>query len=59
MPDLKLDKDGKITAVMPAAAGGHGEEGGRQRRLLLRHRPALVVNFEDGSVVRFLQITME
>jgi flagellar FliL protein len=56
------DKDGKITAIVPVApaAGGHGEggEGGKQS-LYFAIDPPLVVNFEDGSVVRFLQISME
>jgi flagellar FliL protein len=61
MPDLQLDKDGKITVIVPVApAGGHGEsaEGGKVS-LYYAIDPPLVVNFEDGSVVRFLQITME
>jgi flagellar protein FliL len=61
LPDFKLDKDGKITAIVPvaAAAGGHGEEGGAKTSMYYAIDPPLVVNFEDGSVVRFLQITME
>ncbi len=60
LPDFKLDKDGKITAVAPvAAAGGHGEEGAGKAAMYYAIDPPLVVNFEDGSVVRFLQITME
>jgi flagellar FliL protein len=60
MPDFKLDKDGKITPVMPvASSGGHGEEGGGKASVFYAIDPPLVVNFEDGSVVRFLQITME
>src|SRR5277367_5809438 len=61
-PDMQLDKDGKITAIAPAAAGGHGgEEGGPGKGAAVYYAidPPLVVNFEDGSVVRFLQITME
>ncbi len=59
-PDFKLDKDGKITAVVPAGpSGGHGEEGGGKSSLYYAIDPPLVVNFEDGSVVRFLQISME
>ena len=58
MPDFKLDKDGKITAVAPvASSGGHGEEGGKGS-LFYAIDPPLVVNFEDGSAVRFLQISM-
>ena len=60
MPDFKLDKDGKITPVAEAASsGGHGEEGAAKSTAYYAIDPPLVVNFEDGSVVRFLQITME
>jgi len=60
MPDLKLDKDGNITAVASAAGGSHGEDaGGGKAAVYYAIDPPLVVNFEDGSVVRFLQITME
>jgi flagellar FliL protein len=59
MPDFKLDKDGKITAIVPVtAAGGHGEEAAKAS-FFLPIDPPLVVNFEDGSAVRFLQISME
>jgi flagellar FliL protein len=60
LPDFKLDKDGKITAIEPVSgSGGHGEDGGARASLFYAIDPPLVVNFEDGSVVRFLQITME
>jgi flagellar FliL protein len=60
MPDFKLDKDGKITAVVPvSSSGGHGEEGGAKSSVYYAIDPPLVVNFEDGSAVRFLQISME
>jgi flagellar protein FliL len=60
LPDLKLDKDGKITAIVPVVAGHKGEEAGPGKSALYYAiDPPLVVNFEDGSVVRFLQITME
>jgi flagellar protein FliL len=59
LPDLQLDKDGKIKAIVPVAAA-HGEEGGPGKAAVYYAiDPALVVNFEDGSAVRFLQITME
>jgi flagellar FliL protein len=59
MPDLKLDKDGKITPIVPiVAASAHGEEGAKAS-LFYPIDPPLVVNFEDGSAVRFLQISME
>src|SRR6266481_2039764 len=57
---LQLDKDGKIKAIVPVAAAAHGEEGGAGKAAVYYAiDPPLVVNFEDGSVVRFLQITME
>jgi len=60
LPDLKLGKDGLITAVVPPAASGkEGGEGGAKSVVYYAIDPPLVVNFEDGSVVRFLQITME
>src|SRR5258708_12695439 len=60
LPDLQLDKDGKIKAIVPVAAAAHGEEGGAGKAAVYYAiDPPLVVNFEDGSVVRFLQITME
>jgi flagellar FliL protein len=60
MPDLKMGKDGLITAVVPVhAAGKEGGEGESKTALYYAIDPPLVVNFEDGSVVRFLQITME
>jgi flagellar protein FliL len=61
LPDLKLDKDGKITAIVPPPPAAHGEEGGSSGKPAVYYAidPPLVVNFEDGSAVRFLQITME
>jgi flagellar FliL protein len=62
MPDFKLDKDGKITPVMgSSSSGGHGEggEGGGKAAVYYAIDPPLVVNFEDGSVVRFLQLPMD
>jgi flagellar protein FliL len=62
LPDLQLDKDGKIKAIVPVAAGAHGGEGGPgagAAAVYFPIDPPLVVNFEEGSAVRFLQITME
>jgi flagellar protein FliL len=61
LPDLQLDKDGRIKAIVPVAVGAHGEEGagGKGASVYFAIDPPLVVNFEDGSAVRFLQITME
>jgi flagellar FliL protein len=60
LPDLQLDKDGKIKAIVPVVVAAHGEQAGPGKvALYYAIDPPLVVNFEDGSVVRFLQITME
>ncbi len=60
LPDLKLDKDGKITAIVPVAAPRDTARRARAKApLYYAIDPPLVVNFEDGSAVRFLQITME
>jgi flagellar FliL protein len=61
LPDMQLDKDGKIKAIVPVVvAAAHGEEGGSGKAAVYYAiDPPLVVNFEDGSAVRFLQITME
>jgi flagellar protein FliL len=61
LPDMQLDKDGKIKAIVPVASASHGgEEGGTGKSAVyFAIDPPLVVNFEDGSVVRFLQISME
>ena len=59
MPDLKLGKDGTITPVVKVSSGEHGAEGGAKAAVYYAIDPPLVVNFEDGSVVRFLQISME
>jgi flagellar protein FliL len=59
IPELKLGKDGTITPVVPVSSGAHGEEGAAKASIYYAIDPPLVVNFEDGSVVRFLQITME
>jgi flagellar FliL protein len=61
LPDLKMDKDGKITAIVPVAVAAKSAEGGGSGKPSVYYAidPPLVVNFEDGSAVRFLQITME
>ena len=59
IPELKLGKDGTITPVVKVSSGEHGAEGGAKASVYYAIDPPLVVNFEDGSVVRFLQITME
>ncbi|HEX3951412.1 MAG TPA: flagellar basal body-associated FliL family protein [Steroidobacteraceae bacterium] len=61
LPDLKLDKDGKITAIVPVPAAEKSAEHGGAGKPSVYYAidPPLVVNFEEGSAVRFLQITME
>ena len=60
LPDLQLDKDGKIKAIAPEGAAGHGGEGDASKgAVYYAIDPPLVVNFEEGSAVRFLQISME
>jgi len=58
-PDMKLGADGKITPIVPVSAAGHGGEGGAKSEIYYALDPPLVVNFEDGAAVRFLQITVE
>lgn len=63
-PDYKLGADGAITVVKPvkavkAAEGGEGGGGEVKAAIYYAIDPPLVVNFEEGSAVRFLQITME
>jgi flagellar protein FliL len=59
LPDFKLDKDGKITAIVPVPAPSEHGEGEAKASVFYAIDPPLVVNFEDGSAVRFLQISME
>jgi flagellar protein FliL len=59
MPELRLDKDGNITAVAAGAAAASKEGGAGKPSLYYAIDPPLVVNFEDGSSVRFLQISMQ
>jgi len=61
LPDLKLDKDGKITAIVPVVVAAKKDEksGPAKPAVYYAIDPPLVVNFEDGSAVRFLQISME
>ena len=59
LPDLQLGKDGKIKAIVPVAVAAHGGEGeAGAASVYYAIDPPLVVNFEDGSAVRFLQIAM-
>lgn len=59
LPDLQLDKDGKIKAIVPVVAAAKADEKSPSKpALYFAVDPPLVVNFEDGSAVRFLQISM-
>jgi flagellar FliL protein len=59
-PNYKLGPDGAITVVTPpASAGAHAEGGEAKADLYYAIDPPLVVNFEEGAAVRFLQIAME
>jgi flagellar FliL protein len=60
LPDLKMGKDGLITVVVPPpSVSAESGEGGAKSAFYYAFDPPMVVNFEDGSVVRFLQISME
>ncbi len=59
MPNLQMGKDGVITPIVPVPAATHDEKGSPKTAVYYAIDPPLVVNFEDGSAVRFLQITME
>src|SRR5260370_42235122 len=60
LPDLQLDKDGKIKAIVPVAAAAHGEEGGAGKvAVYYAIDPPLVGNFEDGSAVALLAVPLE
>jgi len=59
MPNLQMGKDGVITPIVPVPVPAHDEKGAAKAAVYYAIDPPLVVNFEDGSAVRFLQITME
>jgi flagellar FliL protein len=59
-PEYKLGENGAIKIVKSSGSGGgKGEEGGPKAEIYYAIDPPLVVNFEDGAAVRFLQISME
>src|SRR5258708_16108919 len=60
LPDLKMDKDGKITAIVPVPVVAKGAEGHGPGKPSVYYAidPPLVVNFEDGSRVGVLRVTM-
>jgi flagellar FliL protein len=59
-PDYKVGPDGAMTAVSPSGgSGGKAAEAEAKGEIYYAIDPPLVVNFEDGAAVRFLQITME
>ncbi len=57
-PDYKLDKDGNLKVVASGASGAEKGKAEEKVTLFLPIDPPLVVNFEEGSAVRFLQIAM-
>ncbi len=59
LPDFRLGAEGLITAVKPIPVSHAAEEAAAKAEIYFAIDPPLVVNFEDGSAVRFLQITME
>jgi flagellar FliL protein len=56
-PDMKLGADGKITPIV-VQKEAHGDEHSAPT-IYFPIDPPIVVNFEDESAVRFLQVTME
>src|SRR5260221_11007567 len=59
LPDFKLDKDGKITAIVPVPPPSEHGEGEAKASLFYPIDPPLVVNFEDGSPAPFLAALLE
>jgi flagellar protein FliL len=57
-PDMKLGADGKITPIVPPPheSGGHDAA---SETIYYAIDPPMVVNFEESSAVRFLQVTIE
>jgi flagellar protein FliL len=56
-PDMKLGADGKITPIV-VHKEAHGDAH-TAPAIYFAIDPPIVVNFEDDSAVRFLQVTME
>jgi flagellar FliL protein len=56
-PDMQVDKDGKIK-ILGTSSAGHSEEGPKAAAIFFAIDPPLVINFEDGAAVRFLQISV-
>jgi flagellar FliL protein len=56
LPDMQVDKDGKIKVL--GASASTKEEGPAPVAIYYAIDPPLVINFEDGAAVRFLQISM-
>ncbi len=58
-PNYKVGADGALTVADSAGGAGHAEGAEAKGNLYYAIDPPLVVNFEDGAAVRFLQIAME
>src|SRR5258708_36635481 len=60
LPDLQLDKDGKIKAIVPVTAAAHGEEGGAGRwAVYYPIAPPLGVNLEEAPEWRVLHCPVD
>lgn len=58
--ELELDKEGRLTIkVEPVEKPGAPQAKGPQPALFYAFDPPLVVNFEDGAAIRFLQVQVE
>src|SRR5258706_15153846 len=59
LPDLQLDKDGRIKAIVPVGAVAHGEEGGAAGRAgHYANDPPWGGHFGQASRGRVLHITL-
>jgi flagellar FliL protein len=56
LPEMQVDKDGKIKVL--GASSSSQKEGPAAAAIYYPIDPPLVINFEDGAAVRFLQISM-
>lgn len=58
--ELELDKEGRLTLkVEPVEQPAARQAKGPQPALFYAFDPPLVVNFEDGAAIRFLQVQVE
>src|SRR5260370_42511028 len=57
LPDFKLDKEGKTTAIVPVPPSAEHGEGEAKASPFSPIAPPLGVSCEDASAVRFLHIS--